>query len=226
MPKGIKGFQKGRPSWNKGTKGLMSVPWCKGTHIQTNTGRTHFKKGHISCFRGKKRGPLSEEHKRKIGFASKGNTYRKGIKHTEEHKKRISEMHKKSGVGKWMKDRRLPESTLAKMRQRKGPKANNWQGGIYPLVKHIRKLFKYRQWRSDIFQRDDYTCQNCNVKGGILHAHHIKSFSSILKEFNIKTIQEALDCEALWNINNGITFCKKCHRLEKEIMNIEKEVQS
>jgi very-short-patch-repair endonuclease len=48
---------KGRNVWNKGTKGLMkATKGCfkkghksllKGTHITTNTGRTHFKKGHI-----------------------------------------------------------------------------------------------------------------------------------------------------------------------------------
>ena len=43
------------------------------------------------------------------------------------------------------------------------------------------------------------------------NAHHIKTRSSIVKKFNIKTIKQALKCSELWDINNGITLCKKCH---------------
>lgn len=60
-------FQKGLIPWNKGTKGLMSIPWNKNKPIQTNTGRTHFKKGHH---------------------------YNKGIKRSEEYKRKQSEIHK------------------------------------------------------------------------------------------------------------------------------------
>ncbi len=92
----------------------------------------------------------------------------------------------------------------------------NWKGGVTKLVEKIRKHFKYRQWRSDIFTRDNYTCQNCGDKrGGNLEAHHIKSFSEILDEYKIKTVQGALNCEELWNINNGRTLCKKCHNKTK-----------
>ena len=78
----------------------------------------------------------------------------------------------------------------------------------------IRNCFKYRQWRSDVFTRDDFTCQKCgDNKSGNLNAHHIKLFSTILDEYKIKTLEQALDCEELWNINNGQTLCKKCHRL-------------
>lgn len=48
---------RGKPSWNKGKKmdaswgerirvqNTGNIPWNKDTHIQTNTGKTHFKKG-------------------------------------------------------------------------------------------------------------------------------------------------------------------------------------
>jgi len=40
----------------------------------------------------------------------------------------------------------------------------------------------------------------------------LNKFGIILKENNIKTFEEALLCEELWNINNGRTLCIKCHK--------------
>ena len=90
-----------------------------------------------------------------------------------------------------------------------------WKGGITPLGSSIKNSFEYRQWRSDIFNRDDFTCRKCNNKGKYLQAHHRKPFALIMKENNIKTLQEALDCEELWNINNGLTLCRDCHLIKK-----------
>lgn len=28
---------------------------------------------------------------------------------------------------------------------------------------------------------------------------------------DITTYEQAMDCEELWNINNGVTYCKGCH---------------
>ena len=33
-----------------------------------------------------------------------------------------------------------------------------------------------------------------------------------MNEFNILTVDQALACNELWNINNGRTLCKPCHR--------------
>lgn len=88
-----------------------------------------------------------------------------------------------------------------------------WRGGLTKLEKRIRECEKYEKWRKQIFERDDYTCQNCRKKGGRLHAHHIKAFVKLLKENNISTLKEALNCEELWDIDNGKTLCKRCHIL-------------
>lgn len=87
----------------------------------------------------------------------------------------------------------------------------NWRGGITPLAMKIRNCFKYRQWVSDVFTRDDFTCQKCGRRGGWLEAHHIKKFSKILEENKIKTFEQAIKCVELWNINNGQTLCGDCH---------------
>ncbi len=89
----------------------------------------------------------------------------------------------------------------------------NWKGGKTNLRNQIENLIQYRQWRSDIFTRDNFTCQKCEIKGGYLHAHHKKTLSKIIEEYQIKTLEQALNCEELWNINNGITLCKECHKI-------------
>lgn len=83
-----------------------------------------------------------------------------------------------------------------------GSKNKKWKGGITPVNVAIRNSKKYKQWRTSVFIRDNYTCCDCGLKCGngknvYLEAHHIKPF--------------ALYHELRFDINNGITLCKKCH---------------
>jgi len=128
---------------------------------------------------------------------------------TEEHRKNLSELkigkrNNRYGIH-LSKDIRLKISLA-----QRGEKGNNWKGG-YNIYEKIRKYFEYREWRSDIYKRDNYTCQKCGERGFRLNAHHIKPFSKIVDEYKIKTIEIALECNELWDLNNGITLCKKCH---------------
>ncbi len=95
---------------------------------------------------------------------------------------------------------------------RRGEQNHFWKGGITPINFQIRSCSKYRQWRCDVFERDDYTCQICQKRGGRLDADHIKQFARIIHENEIKTVDMALECEELWNINNGRTLCHDCHK--------------
>ena len=97
---------------------------------------------------------------------------------------------------------------------RRGKNNSRWRGGLTPLVLQIRHSFKYRQWRDDIFTRDDFICQKCRKRGSSLEAHHIKGFAEILHGNKITTFEMAMNCEELWSINNGITYCLNCHRRE------------
>ncbi len=177
--------------------------------------------GHIPWNKGKH---LSEELKHKLS------EIRKGYKLSEETKKKLSESNRGKKHPQWnggkikkycevcgrefyvykneIKRRRFC-SRICKGRIKE--EQPNWQGGITPLQSQVRGNIKNRQWISDIFTRDNFTCQDCGQIGGKLNAHHIKGFSSIIQKYEITTLEEALQCEELFNINNGITLCEECH---------------
>jgi hypothetical protein len=98
-----------------------------------------------------------------------------------------------------------------------GRKPSNKMGGETSLNKRIYYSSKYIQWRSNIFQRDKWTCQTCNIKGVLLEAHHKKRYALILKENKIRSYEDAMNCKELWNIDNGVTLCKDCHNLTKRV---------
>lgn len=62
----------------------------------------------------------------------------------------------------------------------------------------VRKSAAYKAWRTLVFERDNYTCVECNVRGGMLHADHIKPF--------------ALYSELRFIVGNGRTLCVSCHK--------------
>ena len=84
-----------------------------------------------------------------------------------------------------------------------GEKHPRWKGGITPQNVKIKTSIEYRLWREVVFARDNWTCQKCKKKGGRLNPHHIENFS----EFP----------ELRFAIDNGITFCEKCHKLFHKI---------
>lgn len=94
----------------------------------------------------------------------------------------------------------------------KGELNPNWKGGTTPLKEKVRRNWKYRKWYREVFQNYNYICQKCNqkIEKGLV-THHIKQFSTILKEKHIIILQDALNCKELWDTNNGITFCRSCH---------------
>lgn len=76
--------------------------------------------------------------------------------------------------------------------------------------KSIRETYKYRQWRIGVFQRDGYKCVLCGFRGYVEADHYPKRFIAIIRENNIKTLEQALNCKELWTCK-GRTLCRKCH---------------
>lgn len=186
------------------------IPWNKG------------KKIHYSTFKGKKH---SEETKKKISErlkkiahapqnSLKWKPWNLGKNHSEETKDKIRE----KAIGRIMPDhvREITLKALLNSRHKvvplKGDKHPNWNGGISSLRSKIWSSIMNKKWRKSILVRDKYTCLFCYQIGGILEVDHIIPFSFIIKKFNIKNISDAEKCSALWDINNGRTLCKECHK--------------
>jgi len=198
-----------------------NIPWNKGISFSEETRQkmSEAHKGKVNWWLNKHH---SEESKRKMSESHKG------LPKSEEAKRKFSKTMKGHIVSKETR-RKISEAnkgicpseeTKKKISEAlKGENSSNWKGGITPLDKQIRTDFKYRQWRSDIFTRDEFTCQECGKVGVELHAHHIKSLSSILQKYEITTLEEAIECEELWNINNGIILCEECHKKTKNYKN-------
>lgn len=160
---------------------------------------------------------LSEEHKKHLSLSHKGKNL--SDSHREKLKGHIPWNKNKKGVMPipWNRGTRVPEETKEKIRrklkgrfagenhphwgkkfpERSGPNNHNWRGGTSSENDKIRKGASFRIWREQVFDRDDYTCQICGEKGGILNADHIKPFS--------------LFPELRFELSNGRTLCKKCH---------------
>lgn len=104
--------------------------------------------------------------------------------------------------------------------------------GNYDIGVALRTSKGNTEWRNRVFERDNYTCQDCgDNRGGNLNAHHIVYFSKLLSDFlsentklnielekdRVKLIELGKTDNRFTDIDNGITLCEACHiKLHKE----------
>ena len=150
-----------------------------------------------------------------------GNKYALGAQHTEEWKENARKRMlgntngfvkgkpsprrgKKANKPSWNKGLKMPKQS--------GKNHWHWSENRTPVLERqrLRSSVKWRAWRNKVFERDNYICQECEKSGIYLEPHHI--------------IPIREDTSKVFDPNNGITLCRKCHQktLRKESQFAEK----
>jgi hypothetical protein len=92
----------------------------------------------------------------------------------------------------------------------------NWKGGITILLIQIRNTERYKKWRYSVYLKDKFTCVECGEKkignNLILDADHINPLAKMVFDNNIKTVEEALLCDEIFEVSNGRCLCRPCHK--------------
>jgi len=156
---------------------------------------------------------ISESHRNK--YNGKNNPFY-GKKHSEDTKYKIS----KANIGRpgyWL-GKQFSEETcrkLSEMRKGKyvGSSSHNWNPDITDDERCNKRNYPaYKEWSKQVKSKNNYTCQKCGKMGNRLHSHHIESYATN-KELRI-------------DINNGVTFCKKCHKRFHSLYGIKNNSRS
>jgi len=164
-------FKKGMVPWNKAEAIFIECSCC-GESIKVEKNQLGRKKFcSKQCFyKGRElKGLFEVGHKDFVPIESRG--------HSEETKRKISEKSRASA--------------------KRGDQSPLWKGGARKERKIAMGRYEYKEWRTSVFKRDNYTCVICGAKGGYLEADHIKPWA----------LYEALRYE----VDNGRTLCKTCH---------------
>lgn len=155
------------------------------------TGRGYFQKGHTT----NKGRTWREQTNRKRSETLKGH---------ENFNKQLKGCFQK-GLIPWNKGKKTgvkPPWTgkhrSAKIRRKISLAKNK---GKSKKLELLRKRVEYKEWRRKVFERDNYTCQECGKKGGLLHPHHIKA--------------KSLVPDLIYDVSNSVTLCRECHKKTK-----------
>lgn len=135
-----------------------------------------------------------------------------GRRHTEEHKKKMSKTARKLKIWQVLLRPDVREKALLASRKRllgnksplKGRKAPwaagennfNWKGGITSENYRQRRTFGMTMQKA-VFERDNYTCQLCSVRGVNLQVDHIQSWAEYV--------------DLRFSMDNCRTLCANCH---------------
>ena len=100
-----------------------------------------------------------------------------------------------SGKNSHMFGKKRPEHSK-KMKGKNHPRYN------FNMTEEERQIgrtyTKYREWRTSVYERDNYTCQYCGTTKSPFNAHHLNGHDKFI-ELRIE-------------VTNGITLCEVCHK--------------
>ena len=148
-----------------------------------------FPKGHKINL-GRKQ-PLEEKQMRSRIAKEKGlGTFKKGVRVSPATEFKKGQLSYRGMLGKtaWNKGKPAPWAT--------GKKSHLWKGGITTENQMQRVIFQ-NTIKKQVLERDNYTCQLCGERGGILHVDHIQSWADYV--------------ELRFDMNNCRTLCEDCH---------------
>ena len=99
-------------------------------------------------------------------------------------------------VAKFLIGRRCEECGFEKLR---GKNNSNYNHNLTDEEREIRRNYpEYRNWRKNVFIRDNFLCQCClDPKNNRLVAHHILNYSD---HHDLRI-----------DVENGVTLCESCH---------------
>ena len=156
---------------------VRKLEWVNDKIVQTNLQ----KYGHVNPFGNNDiKAKLKDTNLKKYGYTS----YSKTQEFKDNNSKKLKEFYQQH-----------PEKILSK---ESSPK---WIGDA-DYKRNERATLEYNNWRKQVYERDNYTCQCCKMKRTSsyqpsLNAHHIENFAS--------------NPSKRTDVNNGVTLCEICH---------------
>lgn len=186
MAKGLKGFQKGHPSFlTEESKKKISVA-LKGKMPK------NLYVAQKLAWQARRGQPMTG--KRKLGW-----------KLSEETKNKISKNNARTWLGKHFSEevkQKIKNKLLGKY---SGEKSWRWIKDRTSLKNYYktRQNPEYKQWRKKVFLKDDYRCMDCGARGSangkkiILNADHIFPWAKYPR--------------LRYELQNGQTLCQACH---------------
>jgi len=173
---------KKRIAWNKD----LPAPWAKNLPQRFKKGQTPWNKNLKGYMAGEKNNKW------------KGGPIEIKCQYCEKIFKNFPSNYRKYCSGKCSSNASIGRISSLRgiprleMRGKNHPRYNG-NGRHDPDRKRIEAII----WRTRIFERDNWICQSCGEKEK-LNAHHIKTWDKYP--------------ELRYEVNNGITLCRKCHQ--------------
>lgn len=85
--------------------------------------------------------------------------------------------------------------------RQRGNRNPSWNDGLSNERREKRRNWEcenYEDWKNGVFERENYTCEKCGIRGTILNAHHKDGYKWCKSRRT--------------DVDNGACLCEKCHK--------------